>query len=370
MSIFGAEVIGTALLILLGDGVVAAVLLSQSKAQNSGWIVITFGWAMAVMVGVFAVAQFSGAHLNPAVTVGFAIAGTIEWDQVPEYFAGEFVGAFIGATLVWIAYINHWRPTEDPGLKLAVFCTAPAIRNTAANIGTEIIGTFVLVFGVLAFFANKGTAADPLAGLLVALLVLGHRPVARRTDGLRDQPGARPRSADHARDPPDPRQGIVRLGVRLDPGRGAAHRRRPRRAGVQPVLPRLIAQRIPEPSNRRRASVAKYAAAIDQGTTSTRCMIFDHGGQVVSVAQKEHEQIYPKPGWVEHDANEIWANTQEVVAEALESAGASTGDIAGVGITNQRETALVWDKTHGRADPQRPRVAGHADRQARRRVLA
>ena len=93
--------------------------------------------------------------------------------------------------------------------------------------------------------------------------------------------------------------------------------------------------------------MAKYAAAIDQGTTSTRCMIFDHGGQVVSVAQKEHEQIYPKPGWVEHDAKEIWANTQEVVAEALESAGASTSDIAGVGITNQRETALVWDKTTG-----------------------
>jgi glycerol kinase len=93
--------------------------------------------------------------------------------------------------------------------------------------------------------------------------------------------------------------------------------------------------------------VAKYAAAIDQGTTSTRCMIFDHGGQVVSVAQKEHEQIYPKPGWVEHDANEIWTNTQEVVQEALDSAGAGTDDISGVGITNQRETTLVWDRTTG-----------------------
>jgi glycerol uptake facilitator protein len=173
LSIFTAEVIGTALLILLGNGVVACVLLAQSKGLNSGWIVITFGWGMAVMTGAFAVGQFSGAQLNPAVTIGFAIAGTIEWSDVPEYFAGEFVGAFIGATLVWIAYINHWRPTDDPGLKLAVFCTAPAIRNTAANIGTEVIGTFVLVFGVLAFFANKGTAADPLAGLLVALLVLG-----------------------------------------------------------------------------------------------------------------------------------------------------------------------------------------------------
>jgi glycerol uptake facilitator protein len=172
LSNFGAEIIGTALLILLGDGVVAAVLLSQSKAQNSGWIVITFGWAMAVMVGVFAVGQFSGAHLNPAVTIGFAVAGTIDWSDVPGYLAGEFIGAFIGATWVWLSYLNHWRPTEDAGLKLAVFCTAPAIRNTVNNIITEVIGTFVLVFGVLAFFANKGTAADPLSGLLVAFLVL------------------------------------------------------------------------------------------------------------------------------------------------------------------------------------------------------
>ena len=94
--------------------------------------------------------------------------------------------------------------------------------------------------------------------------------------------------------------------------------------------------------------MAKYAAAIDQGTTSTRCMVFDHGGQVVSVAQKEHEQIYPKPGWVEHDVTEIWARTQEVVDEALAAAGASAGDIAGVGITNQRETAVVWDRTTGK----------------------
>jgi glycerol uptake facilitator protein len=173
LSIFGAEAIGTALLILLGDGVVAAVLLSKSKAENSGWIVITWGWAMGVMVGVFAVAQFSGAHLNPAVTFGFVLIGNIEWSDVPAYLAGEFVGAMIGATLVWLSYLSHWRETEDPGLKLAVFCTAPAIRNTAHNIITEIIGTFVLVFGVLAFFADKATAATGLGGLLVGLLVLG-----------------------------------------------------------------------------------------------------------------------------------------------------------------------------------------------------
>jgi len=173
VSIWGAETIGTALLILLGDGVVAAVLLNHSKAQNSGWIVITWGWAIGVMVGVFAVGQFSGAHLNPAVTLGFAIEGRTDWGDVPKYFAGEFSGAIIGAILVYLSYLNHWRPTEDPGLKLAVFCTAPALRNTVANVITEVVGTFVLVFGVLAFFASKGVAADPLSGLLVALLVLG-----------------------------------------------------------------------------------------------------------------------------------------------------------------------------------------------------
>jgi glycerol uptake facilitator protein len=172
VDIFPAEIIGTALLILLGDGVVAAVLLAQSKAQNSGWIVITWGWGMAVMVAVFAVGQFSGAHLNPAITLGFAVIGDTEWSDVPAYLGGEFVGAMIGAFLVWAAYSNHWGATEDPGLKLAVFCTGPAIRNTVANIITEIIGTFVLVFGVLAFFANEATAATGLGGLLVGLLVL------------------------------------------------------------------------------------------------------------------------------------------------------------------------------------------------------
>jgi glycerol uptake facilitator protein len=173
LSIFGAEVIGTGLLILLGDGVVAGVLLNHSKAQNGGWIVITWGWGIAVMVAVFAVGQFSGAHLNPAVTLGFAVEGRTAWGDVPEYLAGEFVGAFIGATLVWLAYLPHWRETEDPGLKLAVFSTAPAIRNYAANFITEVIATFVLVFGVLAFFADKITAATGLGGLLVGLLVLG-----------------------------------------------------------------------------------------------------------------------------------------------------------------------------------------------------
>src|SRR5918998_331562 len=125
-----------------------------AAARSTGWIVITFGWGMAVMVGAFAVGQFSGAHLNPAVTLGFAVAGDTEWGDVPEYLAGEFVGAFIGATLVWLAYPDHWGATEDPGLKLACYSTAPAIRNPVANIITEIIGTFLLVFGILAIVAN------------------------------------------------------------------------------------------------------------------------------------------------------------------------------------------------------------------------
>nr|MBA2513647.1 aquaporin family protein [Solirubrobacterales bacterium] len=133
MSIFGAEVIGTAILILLGNGVVAAVLLNHSKAQNGGWIVIALGWGMAVTIGVYAVGQFSGAHINPAVTLGLAAIGSAEWSDVPAYIAGQFVGAFIGATLVYAAYSNHWGETEDPGLKLACFSTAPALRNPVAN---------------------------------------------------------------------------------------------------------------------------------------------------------------------------------------------------------------------------------------------
>jgi glycerol uptake facilitator protein len=173
LSIFGAEVIGTAILILLGNGVVAGVLLNLSKAQNAGWIVITFGWGIGVMVAVYAVGQFSGAHINPAVTLGFATIGNTEWSDVPEYLAGEFVGAFIGATLVWLAYLKHWGATEDPGLKLACYSTAPAIRNPAANLITEVIGTFLLVFGVLAIVANEAPLETGLAALLIGLLVFG-----------------------------------------------------------------------------------------------------------------------------------------------------------------------------------------------------
>jgi glycerol uptake facilitator protein len=166
--------VGTATLILLGDGVVAGVLLNKSKAQNSGWIVITWAWGMAVFMGVLtSIAVTDGVgHLNPAVSIAFAAVGFggIEWADVPQLVAGEFLGAAIGATLVWLAYLAHWEQTDDPGLKLAVFSTGPAIRNPAANLITEIIGTFMLLFGIFAL-AGAADIGTPFAvGILVFVI--------------------------------------------------------------------------------------------------------------------------------------------------------------------------------------------------------
>jgi glycerol uptake facilitator protein len=176
---FLGEVVGTCLLILIGDGVVAGVLLNKSKAQNSGWVVITWAWAMGVFVGVLgSIAVSDGvAHLNPAVTIGLASIDIVKWGDVPTLIAGQFVGAALGATLVYLAYLVHWGETDDPGLKLAVFSTGPAIRNTVANLITEIIGTALLLFGVLAI-GGLALGDAPLTGSLatgalpVALLVL------------------------------------------------------------------------------------------------------------------------------------------------------------------------------------------------------
>jgi len=171
MRMFTAELVGTALLILLGNGVVAGVLLAKSKAEKSGWIVITTGWALAVAMGVYAVGRISGAHLNPAITLSLAAVGKLPWSQVPAYLAGQLLGAFLGAVLVWLAYLAHWSATEDRNLKLLVFSTAPAIRRLSANVVTEIIGTFVLTFGVLALGANKAPNDTGLTPLLVGFLV-------------------------------------------------------------------------------------------------------------------------------------------------------------------------------------------------------
>ena len=160
MSPFLAELLGTMLLILLGDGVVANVVLNRTKGQNSGWIVITAGWAFGVTVAVYAVGTFSGAHLNPAVTIGLASIGKFAWDMVPAYIAAQMLGAFLGAAFVWLAYLPHWKETPDPTAKLAVFCTGPAIRNPLSNVITEVIGTAVLVLGVLAILTPKNLNPD------------------------------------------------------------------------------------------------------------------------------------------------------------------------------------------------------------------
>jgi glycerol uptake facilitator protein len=179
---FLGELLGTMFLIILGDGVVAAVLLNRSKAQNAGWVAITAGWAFAVMVGVFVSGAFGSgfAHINPAVTIGFAVAGTFPWADVPLFIIAQMIGAFLGAVIVWLAYLPHWAETADPGLKLAVYSTGPAIRNVATNLVTEIIGTFVLIFGVASIFSSADTAMAaqgiPAAGLgplLVGILVWG-----------------------------------------------------------------------------------------------------------------------------------------------------------------------------------------------------
>ncbi|CAN5301741.1 MIP/aquaporin family protein [soil metagenome] len=181
MHAYIAEFIGTMILIILGDGVVAGVLLKNSKAENSGWIVITFGWAMGVAIAVYCVGQFSGAHINPAVTIGLAATGQFPLVDVIPYITAQFLGAFVGGVIVWLAYLPHWGPTEDPGLKLGVFCTAPAYRQTGPNIITEVIGTFVLLFGISGIVANAGAIPGDLSSviatglnpLLVGLLVLG-----------------------------------------------------------------------------------------------------------------------------------------------------------------------------------------------------
>ena len=182
---YTAEAFGTALLILFGDGVVANVLLARSKGENSGWIVITFGWAVAVMVAVYSVGRLSGAHLNPALTLALASIGAFPWSKVPGYIVAQMIGAAVGAVLVWLMYLPHWSVTKDPDLKLAVFCTGPAIRNPASNFLAETLATAAFVFAVLAIGENAQQFArlsdidlsvvfsGAWQPLLVGLLVLG-----------------------------------------------------------------------------------------------------------------------------------------------------------------------------------------------------
>ncbi len=178
MENYVAEFLGTAILILLGDGVVANVLLNKSKGEASGWIVITFGWGMAVAMAVYAVGGVSGAHINPAVTIGLASIGEFPWADVPGYVVGQVLGAMFGAVLVYLAYLPHWGITDDPGLKLAVFSTGPEVRDYPKNTLTEIIGTAMLLLGVLGIFSFGGTGAGDTAGEgLVALFGGGVAPL-------------------------------------------------------------------------------------------------------------------------------------------------------------------------------------------------
>lgn len=171
------EFIGTAILILFGDGVVASTVLKKSKGENGGWVVITLAWGLAVMLGVFIAGPYSGAHLNPAVSLGLAAAGSFSWGLVVPYIVAQMLGGFVGAVLVYVYYKDHFDATADPAAKLGTFCTAPAIRNMGRNLVSEIIGTFVLVFVILALAVKGNTpeigmgalGAFPVAMLIVAL---------------------------------------------------------------------------------------------------------------------------------------------------------------------------------------------------------
>jgi glycerol uptake facilitator protein len=159
---------------LLGNGVVANVVLTGTKGNNGGWIVITTGWALAVFVGVVIAGPYSGAHLNPAVTLALAIAGKFSWAKVGPYMLAQLIGAMLGSLLVWLVYKDHYKVTDDPLLKRATFCTSPAIRNKASNLASEILGTFVLLF-VIFYFTNAEISANKTP---IGLGSLGAIPVA------------------------------------------------------------------------------------------------------------------------------------------------------------------------------------------------
>lgn len=188
MSAYLAELIGTAILILLGQGVVANAVLSHTKSgdtKDSTWILITIGWGMAVFVAVFCVAEVSGAHINPAVTIALAAAGSFPWADVPGYIGAQMVGAFLGAILAWLFYHQHYKATEDPNVKLGTFCTSPSIRSVPSNFFCEVVGTFMLVFpifrmvepslvvenGDLAMLESARIGLGSLGALPVGLLV-------------------------------------------------------------------------------------------------------------------------------------------------------------------------------------------------------
>lgn len=177
MKIYLAEIIGTMIMLILGDGVVANVLLHKSKGQGSGWMAITTAWGLAVLIAIFCVGRVSGAHLNPAVTVSLAAVGSFPWSQVPGYILAQIIGAFLGAVVVWLLYLPHFEETKDQELKLAVFCTAPAIRRPVSNFLSEVIGTAILIFGILAIAANAQKLNTPSGIDLSLVFSQGIQPI-------------------------------------------------------------------------------------------------------------------------------------------------------------------------------------------------
>lgn len=170
MNAYVAEFFGTMLLIVLGNGVVAGVVLKGTKSENAGWLTIVIGWGLAVTLAIYAVGKISGAHLNPAITIAFAVKGDFPWSDVAGYVTAQLAGAVVGAVIVWLHFLPHWKRTDDQGTKLSVFCTSPAIRNTFSNVVSEILATAVLILGLLFIGANEFTQG--LNPLVVGLLII------------------------------------------------------------------------------------------------------------------------------------------------------------------------------------------------------
>ena len=249
MEIFIAELVGTSLLIILGCGVNANVSLKKTTGSDSGWIVVTTGWGMAVALSVYCIGRISGAHINPAVTLGLASIGQVEGSQVPVYLTAQMIGAILGATIVWAAYKPHFSATDDADAKLGTFATGPAIPSTPSNFFAEFLGTAVLVFGVLAIGANAGEMVDGrmdlssvfssgINPLLVGFLVWGiglslGGPTGYAINPARDL-GPRIAHALLA----DSRQARLQLVLRLAAGGCPDHRRRRRRPSLPG--PRLL----------------------------------------------------------------------------------------------------------------------------------
>ena len=245
------EFIGTLVLVLLGDGVVASTVLKRSKGFDGGWIVITIAWGLAVMCGVLIAGPYSGAHLNPAVSVGLAVAGSFPWAYVPGYVAAQLLGGFCGAVVVYLYYKDHFDATDDPAAKLGVFCTMPAIMDKPRNLFCEVVGTFLLVFVILAIGNEQNTpeiGMGSLGSLPVTMLIMAIGMSLGGTTGYAINP-ARPAAAAGARPPADPGQRRQRMGLQLG-SRGGTAAGRP---GGRTDLRLRLFLRIKTPGNPNRS---------------------------------------------------------------------------------------------------------------------